>query len=198
MGGQSRRPHWQRLHLDLLLLALSAGLSRRIDINEFSLHNFYKNRLVRCYLGANRGEKRKPNPFTGFDGDDDVHLARFSKTLAGYTGPYPIINTALNLVHGENLAWQERKAESFILTPRYCGFDMGSGRATHAGPASAETAEYAYRPTSGYAYPVPTRRKELKSGIHIDSDSRPVGYGRASVIPSSSRPGIHRLLWQCR
>ena len=28
--------------------------SARININEFSLHHFYKNRLVRCYLGASR------------------------------------------------------------------------------------------------------------------------------------------------
>jgi hypothetical protein len=178
----------------LLLLALSAGLSRRIDINEFSLHNFYKNRLVRCYLGANRGEKRKPNPFTGFDGDDDVHLARFSKTLAGYTGPYPIINTALNLVHGENLAWQERKAESFILTPRYCGFDVGSGRATHAGAASAEIARYAYRPTSGYAYPVPTRRAELKSGIHIGTAMATSGAAASPNMGSNSSPTSAFLL----
>ena len=33
----------------------------------------------------------------------------------------PIINTTLNLVHGENLAWQQRKAESFSMTPLYCG-----------------------------------------------------------------------------
>ena len=34
-----------------------------------------------------------------------------------YWGPYLLINTALNLVAGKELAWQDRKAESFILTP---------------------------------------------------------------------------------
>src|SRR5262249_56280218 len=34
-----------------------------------------------------------------------------------YWGPFLIVNTALNLVAGEELAWQERKADSFILTP---------------------------------------------------------------------------------
>ena len=32
-----------------------------------------------------------------------------------------MINVTLNLVGGENLAWQERKAGSFIITPLYCG-----------------------------------------------------------------------------
>jgi hypothetical protein len=35
--------------------------------------------------------------------------------------PLSIINTTLNLVHGENLAWQQRKAESFSMTPLFCG-----------------------------------------------------------------------------
>jgi len=41
--------------LDLALLLTLAALAlfgRRIDVNKFSLHNMYKLRLVRCYLGA--------------------------------------------------------------------------------------------------------------------------------------------------
>src|SRR5437868_8945671 len=43
-----------------------------------------------------------------------------------YDGPYPIFCTALNLVRGKDLAWQQRKAESFIYTPRFCGYDRRS------------------------------------------------------------------------
>jgi hypothetical protein len=32
-----------------------------------------------------------------------------------------VVNLALNLVHGRNLAWQERKASSFIVTPMHAG-----------------------------------------------------------------------------
>ena len=39
----------------------------------------------------------------------------------GYWGPFPLVNTALNLVAGDQLAWQERRAESFVLSPLYCG-----------------------------------------------------------------------------
>ena len=41
-----------------------------------------------------------------------------------YAGPYPIINCALNLVAGKDLAWQERKATPFVFTPKYCGYDV--------------------------------------------------------------------------
>jgi hypothetical protein len=37
--------------------------------------------------------------------------------------PYPlyVINTALNLVTGKDLAWQQRKASSFTMSPLHCG-----------------------------------------------------------------------------
>jgi hypothetical protein len=48
--------------------------SRRLDINIFSLNSFYRNRLVRCYLGATRDD-RKAQAFTGFDDADDLVLS---------------------------------------------------------------------------------------------------------------------------
>jgi hypothetical protein len=107
----------------LLLLLAGAGalLSWRVDINVFSMHNFYKNRLVRCYLGASRRKQRRPSPFTGFDDFDDRPLDRFTTAL-GYYGPYPIINATLNVTSGGKLQYQERQAESFIFTPLYTGF----------------------------------------------------------------------------
>jgi hypothetical protein len=37
--------------------------------------------------------------------------------------PYPIINTTLNLVDSKKLAWQQRKAASFMVTPLYSGYE---------------------------------------------------------------------------
>jgi hypothetical protein len=45
----------------------------------------------------------------------------FDDLVTDYRGPYHLINTAMNLVAGSELAWQERMAESFILSPLYCG-----------------------------------------------------------------------------
>ncbi|HWB83548.1 MAG TPA: hypothetical protein VG675_05385 [Bryobacteraceae bacterium] len=107
-------------------LIIAVVMSWRVDINEFSLHHFYKNRLVRCYLGASRDRRaRHPNPFTGFDPEDDLPLN--SLDTADFSGPMPILNTTLNLSSGRNLAWQERKGASFIFTPVYSGYDTGRG-----------------------------------------------------------------------
>ncbi len=109
------------LPLFLLLLIAGALLAWRVDINVFSMFYFYKNRLVRCYLGASRQEKRKPSPFTGFDDFDDSYLCLFTRQ-ANYLGPYPIMNAALNVTSGGKLQYQERQAQSFVFTPRYTGF----------------------------------------------------------------------------
>ena len=37
------------------------------------------------------------------------------------TPPLHVLSTALNLVHGDNLAWQERKAASFTISPLHAG-----------------------------------------------------------------------------
>ncbi|GAB5100284.1 hypothetical protein YK56LOC_60010 [Caballeronia sp. HLA56] len=99
----------------------------RVDVNKFSLHNMYKNRLIRCYLGASRHDKRRAHPFTGFDEADDLPIADLGRCeVSGkLEGPVHILNAALNITHGRNLAWQERKAASFTFTPWYCGFEMG-------------------------------------------------------------------------
>jgi GNAT superfamily N-acetyltransferase len=109
------------------LCVLVAGiLAYRVDVNEFSLHAAYRNRLVRCYLGASRGKQRSPDPITGFDPHDDLPLANLRpgpdyEQGGCYDGPYLIINTALNQMAGKELAWQQRKATSFVLTPHFCG-----------------------------------------------------------------------------
>jgi len=46
-------------------------------------------------------------------------------------GPIHVINTALNLVSGKKLAWQERQAESFTVTPLHAGSPFVGYRDTH-------------------------------------------------------------------
>ena len=91
-GGSVRR----RAHLAMRSLVVSlrwcwsaalrgpAADGRRVDINEFSLNAFYRNRLVRCYLGATRDRagERNPQNFTGFDDDDDLPLADLADRMA--------------------------------------------------------------------------------------------------------------------
>lgn len=129
----------------------------RVNINEFSMHAFYRDRLARCYLGASNAE-RDPNPFTGFD-DADANLAVSElRPTKGYYGPFPIFCTALNLTFGEDLAWQERKAASFAFTPLFSGYDVGwtAARSRDTGlrfNGFVQTEQYAY----------------AKPGIHIST-----------------------------
>ncbi len=83
-----------------------------IDTNSFSLHATYRNRLIRAYLAASCIEDtRRENPFTGFDPKDDFKLNELCSQK-----PLHVINVTLNLVKGKELAWQERKAESFTMS----------------------------------------------------------------------------------
>ena len=129
--------------------------SLRININEFSMHHFYKNRLVRCYLGASRSAMRSPNPLTGFDPADDFPIsALLPNASLAYHGPYAIVNATLNLNAGSELAQQERKAASFVFTPEFCGFAPSqSGEDKYAVTHTSGLDKYGYRPTKGYGYP---------------------------------------------
>ena len=103
----------------LLLLGLTMGYF--VDINRFSLHASYRDRLIRAYMGASRGSRRGPNPFTGFDDGDNVQM----HSLRG-NRPFHVVNMALNLVGGKDLAWQDRKAETFTASPLHAGsFRLG-------------------------------------------------------------------------
>lgn len=132
----SRAADWsfENLHqqhpmlLPLLLvipLAIFLLFGWRVDVNDFSMNSFYRNRLTRCYLGATN-PLRDPNPLTGFD-DRDTRGLQISKLQPSenYSGPLPIINTTLNLSFGEDLAYQERKAASFFFSPLFSGYTVG-------------------------------------------------------------------------
>jgi hypothetical protein len=99
------------------------------------------------------GPERQENRVTGFDPNDDIplcdlaigsHLRSAFRARAAiaagerenpYLGPHHLINTSLNLVAGKELAWRDRKAESFILSPVYSGCN-----ATGYAPMRAESA----------------------------------------------------------
>ena len=103
------------LWLLLLYMAVCFTASYFINVNKFSLHAMYRQRLIRAYLGAsNTG--RCPHPFTGFDPADNLSMCELNRSK-----PLHVVNMALNLVKGENLAWQQRKAASFTSTRLHTG-----------------------------------------------------------------------------
>jgi len=245
--------HYANLWFVAIFIAITAGvgwlLGRFINLNAFSLHASYRNRLIRAFLGATRREgERNPNPFTGFDPGDNIYMhelrpvlfhendfedlcglavtinagetalsaflkthlsAETRKALSAHTGTTPlepglkkdlieninrileneairadgmllvesappttmsmqtdeaivrkrqvltkaypkyirdkyppahrllhVVNMTLNLVGGHNLAWQQRKAETFAVTPLHAGcFRLGYRRSKcYGGP----------------------------------------------------------------
>ncbi len=111
----------------LLLAAavtLAVGLiaSYFVNINRFSLHALYRNRLIRAYLGASR-PVRRPDLFTGIDPEDNIRMHELwsDKPAENVRRLFHVINIALNVVSTKRLAWQERKAMSFTASPLHCG-----------------------------------------------------------------------------
>lgn len=121
-------PWWLVIALGLALALAGILMARVINPNRFSLHAMYRDRLIRAYLGASNRD-RDPNPFTGFDEHDNprMHALWDKKKFGGKL--MPVVNIALNLVSGSKLAWQERKATSFTVSPLHCGsYDVGYRR----------------------------------------------------------------------
>ncbi len=88
-----------------------------INVNKFSLHATYRTRLIRGFLGASRTkEERRPHYFTGFDPHDNIGMYDLKPGKL-----FHVVGAALNLVKGEQLAWQERKAESFTISRLHSG-----------------------------------------------------------------------------
>ncbi len=138
----------------LLLFGIVMGFF--INANTFSLHATYRNRLIRAFLGASRTrETRKSHSFTGFDPDDNIELCELKPEK-----PFHLINATLNVIKSKELAWQERKAESFTMSRLHCGswhlgyrssreYGKGKGKAITLGTALAISGAAA-NPDMGY------------------------------------------------
>lgn len=179
-------PTWLCLVLGLAgALVIGGAASWFVNINWFSLHGLYRNRLIRAFLGASCVE-RLPNPFTGFDQKDNPQVAELwpgkarpnqeNSVAAGECcpvenscrRPFQVINIAINLVSSKRLAWQERKAGTFTVTPLHSGYTYDS-----------ETS--AYRPTVEYGHP-----KKLNPAGGKDIDRCGISLGTAMAISGAA------------
>jgi hypothetical protein len=66
------------------------------------------------------------SPAARMSANRKVLTATFASIRPRQKAPFHIINTALNLTAGEKLAWQQRQAESFTVSPLHSGsFNVG-------------------------------------------------------------------------
>ncbi len=141
----------------LALAGFAWAMAKFIDINKFSLHAVYRNRLIRAYMGAsNRSED--VNQFIGFGNSDDLLMHELSAHLR----PFHVLNVTLNLVSGKRLAWQQRKAVAFTITPKHCG-------SSHLG----------YRPSREYAGGISLGTAMTLSGAAASPN---MGYYSSSIV----------------
>jgi hypothetical protein len=100
------------------LLVAGLGLGHVVSVNRFALHDMYRARLVRTFLGVSRRTgDRNPSRFTGFDAADDVPIEK----LAANGRPLHIVNATLNRVGDRGLAVAQTKAASFTMTALHVG-----------------------------------------------------------------------------
>lgn len=179
------RAVWTAAPVVSLLVACAIGAVfafRYIDVNVFSLQNLYRNRLVRCYLGAARHETRLQDPYAGFDPQDDVELASLATQR-----PYPLINTALNITQGDDLAWQQRKAASFCFSPLWSGYWLEAPNLSGIVGAVGETrTRGGYARTEDYAIE-PTGRNQRSDGVMLGTAMATSGAAVSSQMGFASQ-----------
>jgi hypothetical protein len=126
------------------VLFIGVTTFQHVNINRFSMHAVYRNRLTRAFLGSARN-RREQDPFTGFDLADNTPLSALSETGNSL---FPVINMTLNITAGTNMAWAERQAASFTATP----LASGSAELRHPAQHASETdPRGAFVSTSRYA-----------------------------------------------
>jgi len=122
---------WLGLPVMTALIGASLLMSLFVNVNRFSLHALYRDRLVQAFLGSARTQpQRSPDPVTGFDPRDNANLATVIPR-SNTNRLFHVINTTLNA----------RKAMSFTMTRLYCGnpYVGYQPTATYAGLSSGIT-----------------------------------------------------------
>lgn len=84
------------------------------DLDRFTLQRFYERRLKDAYLTPPEPPKNAQDPLRLADLKNKETVQR----------PYPLINTAINLTNPTKLEWQERRAHSFVFTPKHIGYQF--------------------------------------------------------------------------
>lgn len=160
-------PWWALAAMAAAAIIAALLVAWRVNINLFSLHHFYCNRLTRCYLGATN-QNRCPHPLTGFDPNDDVPLSDLAKQK-----PLHIVGTAINLNRGRQLAWQNRRAASFAFTPRHAGYEPASHQVTGG-----------FRPTAEYGKDTDNMPIQLGTAVAISgaAASPNMGYHTSPAV----------------
>ena len=107
--------------LALFLIMLTADFF--VNVNRFSLHATYRNRLIRAFLGG-LIRRTEADGFTGFDPDDNLRMRDLWDEHARERGDLAPVSrhqhdTELGGVEKARMA--AAQSRSFTVTPQFCG-----------------------------------------------------------------------------
>lgn len=169
-----------------IAIVIAWFLGLLINANLFSLHTYYRNRLSNAYLAASNisvgGNRVERDPDIGVHADDAIALENLADIK-----PYLIVNTTLNLAgKDKDLAWQDRKATSFVMTPLYCGYVL-DGAKDYSMECFQETGSYAHKNRAAYK----TKNEEPPNEYSLKLDLAMTISGAAA----SPLGGFHTKPW---
>lgn len=94
-----------------------------VNVNVYSPHGYYRDRLSNCYLITRAAHAPAP------DSDKPIELPNGSRMLLSQTNatggaPYHLINTTVNLPSTRLREMRGRNGDFFLLSKHYCGSPM--------------------------------------------------------------------------
>jgi len=133
--GPEQPPVWCIGWVALVTFALAAWAWLFVDLNEFSPHRYYRNRLCECYLAApgvsQRGQVshlirrllhgREKNETLRQSGVGVLRQLPLSKINESGAAPYHLINCAANLPASMEPNLRGRDCDFFTFSRHYCG-----------------------------------------------------------------------------
>ena len=136
---------WQDLQwliIGLIVVSIVAFFAwRGVNINRFSAHSRLP-QPIDPRISRSLEPEARAKPVHRLRREDNIRMHQLWTADKRGWQPFHVVNIALNIVNSKRLAWQERKAESFIATPLHCG-------AATSGLGFRETREYADKEGGG-------------------------------------------------
>ena len=144
------QPKWLPLILQAVVAAtLFIGVMtfQHVNVNRFSMHAVYRNRLTRAFLGSARNE-REQDPFTGFDPRDNTPLSSLRDD-----GQQPVPGDQHHVEHHRGQQHGLGRAPGGIVHRDAARVRLGCAASSHAGrrPTSTLTAP-SFPPTASPAW----------------------------------------------
>jgi hypothetical protein len=111
---------WSALWVGGVVIALLVWAWGFVDVNTYSPHGYYRDRLCDCYLQTRAKADPEKDPHRPTVPVPAPKL-RLSELGACKVAPYHLINATLNLPSSEELELRGRSGDFFLFSKHFCG-----------------------------------------------------------------------------